>query len=88
VLSCFQKAVKAHASLTTTISTMLSSVGSRVSAQAIVVAVGLMVFGARAAGAGSLPADQFDLPLVSIESARASEEPFGLLATALPESPV
>jgi aerobic-type carbon monoxide dehydrogenase small subunit (CoxS/CutS family) len=45
VRSCVQKAVKAHASLTTTILTMLSSVGSRVSAQAIVVAVGLMICG-------------------------------------------
>ena len=68
--------------------TMLSSVGSRVSAQAIVLAVGLMIFGARAAGAGSHPPDQFDLPLASIDSAHASEEPFGLPATALPESPV
>jgi predicted transglutaminase-like cysteine proteinase len=58
--------------------TMLSSVGPRVSAQAIVVAIGLMICGARAAGAGSLPPDQFDRSLASMDSAGASEEPFGL----------
>jgi predicted transglutaminase-like cysteine proteinase len=68
--------------------TMLSPVGSRVSAQAIVVAIGLMICGARAAGAGSLPPDQFDGSLASMASADASEEPFGLSTTALPESPV
>jgi predicted transglutaminase-like cysteine proteinase len=67
---------------------MLSSVGSRVSAQAIVVAIGLMICGARAAGAGSFPPDQFDRSLASMDSAGASEEPFGLSTTALPESPV
>jgi len=67
---------------------MLSSIGSRVSAQAIVVAIGLMICGARAARAGSLPPDQFDHSLASIDSARPSEEPFGLSTTALPESPV
>jgi len=82
-----QKAVKAQAPLATTILTMLSSVGSRVSAQAIVVAIGL-ICGAHAAGAGSLPPDQFDRSLASMDSARTSEEPFGLLTMALPESPV
>src|SRR5712671_4259896 len=65
---------------------MLSSIGSRVSAQAIVVAIGL-ICGAHAAGAGSLPPDQFDRSLASMDSARTSEEPFGLLTMALPEKP-
>ena len=68
--------------------TMLSSVGSRVSAQAIVLAVGVMIFGVRTVGAGSHPPDQFDRSLASMDSAGASEEPFGLSTTALPESPV
>jgi predicted transglutaminase-like cysteine proteinase len=67
---------------------MLSPVGSRVSAQAFAVVIGLMMCGARAAEAGSLSPDQFDRPLGSMASARASEEPFGLSTTALPESPV
>jgi predicted transglutaminase-like cysteine proteinase len=71
-----------------TILTMLSSVGSRVSAQAIVVAIGLMICGAREAGAGSFPPNQFDHSVASMDSARASGEPFGLLTTALPKSPV
>jgi predicted transglutaminase-like cysteine proteinase len=68
--------------------TMLSSIGSRVSAQAIVAAIGLMICGARTVEAGSLPPDQFDRSLASMASARASEEPFGLSTTALPEGPV
>src|SRR5712691_12354015 len=68
--------------------TMLSSIGSRVIAQAIVVAIGLMICGAGAVGAGSLPPDQFDRSLASMASARASEQPFGLSTTPLPESPV
>src|SRR5258707_14329046 len=68
--------------------TMLSSIGSRVSAQAIVVAIGLMICGAGAVGAGSLPPDQFDRSLASMASARASEQPFALSTTPLPESPV
>jgi predicted transglutaminase-like cysteine proteinase len=67
---------------------MLSSVRSRVSAQAIVVAIGLMICGTREAGAGSLAPDQLDRSLASVDSARPSEEPFGLFTTALPESPI
>jgi hypothetical protein len=64
------------------------AVASRVSAQAIVVAIGLVICGDCTAGAGSLRPDQFDRSLASMAPAGASEEPFGLSTTALPESPV